>query len=202
MVTSGLDFWGTFWATFAGGLAAALVSIVGIIIVERVRARQEREREQRATRERRIERRRASRNAAKAVRMELFAAARPLERVSGGHGAWEPMVVARIAWDDQANRMALIDLLTDEALFEIEHAYHELEGLWSRLDRDPDFMGQLAHDGWKLGRRILETHVHPALDHLHIAVAGVETLELAHRGELAAEAARLKEEGAGEKAAT
>ena len=114
-----LNFWETFWATFAGGLAAALISIVGIIIVERVRARQEREREARLAVERRLERRRISRNAAKAVRMELFATARPLERFVGGYAGWEPMKVRREAWDNQETRTALIDLLKDDALLDI-----------------------------------------------------------------------------------
>jgi len=41
--------------------------------------------------------------------MELFAAARPLERVVGNHGAWEPMHMERLAWTDRENRVALID---------------------------------------------------------------------------------------------
>ncbi len=104
------------------------------------------------------------------------------------------MPFSRGAWDDRENRIALIDLMTDEALFTIDAAYHELGAITRRLSEEAGFLQQLARDGGKLGRLILDTRVHPAIEHLHAAVAGTEVLELAALGQLEEEAKRTQRE--------
>lgn len=197
-----LSIWQTTWATFVGGFAASLVALAGVVVVEVMRGRRDAARERRQATATRIARRRASRNAAKSVLMELAGSARPLERMVAKTEGWEPMKVVRTAWDDQANRAALNDAMTLDALLDVEHAYHELEAIEQRLrpvERAgimvpfPPFWDDLSRDQWKLADRILEEHIRPGVEHLHLLIAGLETLELAERGELERAAEALRE---------
>jgi len=209
-VDDGLTLWETTWATFVGGFAASVVALAGVVIVEVVRARQERAREagrakeenaraERQARDANVARRRASRNAARSVLMELTGICRPLEQMVAGLGNRETMRFVRLAWDDQANRAALNDALTLDALLDVERAYRQLEAVEQRLNSgvhefDSLYRAQLAASDWKFANHLLDTQIRPGIERLHRAIAELETYELAARGELEQAAEVLRSE--------